>query len=222
MALVSTETRIEADINFSQITMHNEGKFNPDSLGEFNNALDSILVDESIQCLVITGEEKTFAQGFDLNYLGSEKPDTVLAFVETSMVMVGRLLRSPIPVISAVNGHAFGLGAMLVLASDYAVMREDRGFFCLPEIDLGMNLVPSMNALVKDKLSAKALRELLLTGKRVAAPEAVEFGFVDQSCALEQLISTALSIAQPMLGKDRNALSGLKTGINKDILSFIQ
>ena len=152
------------------LTMHNEGKFNPTSLAEFNQALDQVLADESLTCLLISGEEKTFAQGLDLEYLTAEKPDIAMEFVHQCMQMIGRLLRFPMPVVSAINGHAFGLGAMIALASDYQVMREDRGYFCLPEVDLGMVLIPSMNALVINKMNNKAVRDSLLTGSKISGP----------------------------------------------------
>lgn len=221
MTLISSHTLVEAEITYLVITMHNEGKFNPDSLAAFNSALDQVDSNADIQCLIITGEEKTFAQGLDLNYLTSAAPDESMAFVDSCMVMVARLLSAKIPVVSAVNGHAFGLGAMLVLASDYSVMREDRGYFCLPEIDLGMTLIPSMNALVKNKLSGNALRDLLLTGKRIGAGEAEALQVIDQTSSLEDLMPAAMAVAGAMIGKDGGALSGLKKGLNEEILALI-
>jgi enoyl-CoA hydratase/carnithine racemase len=134
------------------------------------------------------------------------------------MNTLARLLVFPMPVVAAVNGHAFGFGAMLVLASDFSVMREDRGFFCLPEVDLGMGLVPSMNALVTHRLSGRVLRDLLLTGQRIGGREAVEYGIVDEHAPEEKIISTARALPQPMMGKERKALVQLKTGIYGDIL----
>ena len=120
--------------------------------------------------------------------------------------------------VSAVNGHAFGLGAMITLASDYAVMREDKGFFCLPEIDIQMNLIPSMNALVTHKLSGCVLRDSLLTGKRIGGVEANERGIVDKSASEDQLLNIAKELAIPMMGKNRVVLEQLKLGINESIL----
>ena len=203
------------------LTMHNEGKFNPTSLAEFNQALDQVLADESLTGLLISGEEKTFAQGLDLEYLTAEKPDIAMEFVHQCMQMIGRLLRFPMPVVSAINGHAFGLGAMIALASDYQVMREDRGYFCLPEVDLGMVLIPSMNALVINKMNNKAVRDSLLTGSKISGPSAQAAGFIDQCCSLDTIFIEAEIIIAPMLGKNRHAVGGLKEGINQAILAHI-
>lgn len=217
-----TSISLNSSDNFQVLTMHNEGRFNPESLAAFNDALDTSFADPDVQGLIITGEEKIFAQGLDLEYISSADPDISMQFVHNCMVMVGRLLCSPIPIVNAVNGHAFGLGAMITLAGDYSVMRDDRGYFCLPEVDLGMNLIPPMNALVTHKLSGRTLRDSLLTGKRIGGTEAKTLGIVDECCSLEQLLTVAKQLAEPMLGKNRDALAGLKRGIHLDIMQVIE
>ena len=203
------------------ITLSDDGKFGPESLVQMNTALDVVDADESITYLLITGEAKSFSQGFNLEFLGSSQPDEINTFVADAMDMIGRLLALPVPLVSAVNGHAFGLGAMIVLASDYAAMRNDRGFFCLPEIDLGMNLMPSMAVLVNEKLNGTTLRDVLLTGKRLSGNEAFDAQIVDAACASGELLTTAQQLVAPMLGKQRGALHWLKKGINKPILDAI-
>lgn len=213
---------LSSDQHYRQLTLHHEGKFNRDSLDAFNQALDQVEADQEAQALIITGEDKCFAQGLDLEYLGSIAPDTAMQFVEECMVMIGRLLQYPLPVVAAVNGHAFGLGAMITLASDYKVMRDNRGYFCLPEVNLNMVLIATMNALVTHTLSGNTLRDVLLTGKRIGGSEASLRGIVDEACGTENLIARARALAEPMMGKDRNTLSGLKRGIRLPIINAIE
>jgi enoyl-CoA hydratase/carnithine racemase len=111
---------------------------------------------------------------------------------------------------------------MIALASDYRVMRSDRGFLCLPEIDLGMTLIPSMNALVTANLSGTVLRDMLLAGKRIGGDEAAARGLVDASCGLDQLLGRAQEAAQAMIGKDRKTLAGLKADIHRPVLEVIR
>lgn len=204
--------------NFALIQFFNEGKFNPELLNEFNGYLDDLLADENLQALILTGSDKNFSQGLDLESMASMKGSDAGAFVNDCMKALGRLMVFPLPVVSAVNGHAFGLGAMITLISDYAVMRSDKGFFCLPEIDIRMNLIPSMNALVCHKLHGRVLRDILLTGKRVGGVEAKAMGIVDESANESELITVAKTLPLAMMGKDRTVLSQLKTGINQAIL----
>ncbi len=213
---------LEINEGMALLTMQAEGKFNPDSLAAFNEALDTVIADENASLLIITGRDKSFAQGLDLDFLYSASPDAAVSFVNDCMRMVGRLLQFPLPVVSAINGHAFGLGFMIAIASDYRVMRSDRGFLCLPEIDLGMTLIPSMNALVTEKLSGALVRDMLLAGKRLGGDEAAARGLIDASCGLDQLLAEAQSVAQPMMGKDRKTLAGLKADVNRPVLDVIE
>ncbi len=200
------------------LKMNLEGKFNPALLEQFNRGLDDAIADEETQAIILTGEGKNFSQGLDLESMSQMEGPVAAEFVNNCMEAVGRLLLFPIPVVSAVNGHAFGLGAMITLASDYAVMRDDRGFFCLPEVNIQINLIPSMNALVCAKLHGKNLRDVLLTGKYVGGIEAAERGIVDASASEADLLTVAKALPQDMMGKGRSILKELKTGINEPIL----
>jgi enoyl-CoA hydratase/carnithine racemase len=63
------------------LTLPEEGKFNPDNLATFNTALDAVIADESAGLLIITGRDKSFAQGLDLDFLYSAAPDAAVSFV---------------------------------------------------------------------------------------------------------------------------------------------
>lgn len=206
----------------ARVMMSAEGKFNPASLSEFTAALDGALDSPHTEILLITGTGRNFSQGLDLDYLMSVgDPDEAMGFLRDCMRMIGRLLVAPVPVVAAVNGHAFGLGAMLTLASDYKVMREDRGYFCLPEADLGMTLTERMNALVCNKLHGSVLRDVLLTGRRIGAADALAMSIIDAKGPDQEIEQLGIALAGPMRGKQRSALAGLKRGINLPILAAI-
>ena len=204
------------------LSMPDEGKFNATHLAAFNDALDKVEADQQILGLIISGRGKSFSQGLDLDYLSTLQVPAVASFVEQCMAMIGRLLSLPVPSCAAVNGHAFGLGAMLMLACDFKVMREDRGFFCLPEINLNMTLPASMNALLTGKLQGTLLRDVLLGGVRIGGVEAAERALVDRVCAQENLINESFALMEPLVGKHRHTFANLKRGINKDILAVIE
>ena len=196
-----------------------EGRFNPVTLGQFDDAITAAIADDECQVLLLLGEGKNFSQGLDLQYLMASEDKQ---FTELCMRVLARLLDAPFPVVSLVTGHAFGLGAMIVLASDYSVMRSDRGFFCLPEVDLNMTLTVRMNELVCSKLNPKAIRASLLTGERLAAERALELEVVDGVAELEELEERGLAIAGPMMGKNRRSLAGLKRGFNQPVIELIE
>ena len=80
----------------------------------------------------------------------------------------------PFPSIAAITGHAFGNGALLSLACDYRFMRSDRGYLCLPEIDLNIQFTPSMLQWVKKSIPYHLVSDMLLTGRKLAAGELEE------------------------------------------------
>ena len=110
------------------IQFRGTGVFNPETLADVHEQLDAALANEKTQAVFLRGEGKNFSQGLDLEYLSAHQ-EIFSQFVTDTMFLAGRMLAFPMPIVSLVNGHAFGLGAMIVLASDYAVMRSDRGFF---------------------------------------------------------------------------------------------
>ena len=215
-------TLVEQDLYYL-LTLPEEGKFNPEFVTDMNKALDDIEASDGTgaQGLIITGQGKVFSQGLDLEYLGALSFEDIGDFVNQCLAILGRLLTFPMPVCSAVNGHAFGMGAFLVFACECRVMRADRGYMCLPEVDLGMTLAPAMNAMVKARLSGALLRDVVLGGKRLGGTEAMEKGVVDVAVAEAELISAAQSQLSGFMGKDRKTFSKLKADLNQEILAHI-
>ena len=73
-------------------------------------------------------------------------------FVERVHALLARVLESGVPTVGALQGHVFAAGAMLALAHDERVMRGDRGFFCLPEVDIRIPFTPGMSAPIAARL----------------------------------------------------------------------
>src|SRR3954463_3515242 len=116
-----------------------ENRFNRTSIDELHAALDEVEGTEGPAALVTTGEGKFFSNGLDLDWLMSGAEGTE-GFIDEVHRLPGRGLGFGAVTVAAVNGHAFAGGGMLAVAHDYVVMREDRGFWCLPEVDLGLPL----------------------------------------------------------------------------------
>ena len=203
------------------LTMLGDGKFNAELLSEVNHALDQIERHPDKPVLIITGEGKSFSQGYDLDFLAT-LGDNYSDFTNQSMQLLARLLQYPVPSMAMINGHAFGLGAMLAVACDFRCMRDDRGYFCLPEIDLAMPLLPGMNALLKHKLAEPAYREALLTGKRYGGVEATTRGLVDFSAGNAELAALAQQAIIALADKDRATYGTLKTGLYAEIIEVIK
>jgi enoyl-CoA hydratase/carnithine racemase len=190
-------------------------------LDAVHGALDEVEGDDSVAGVVLTGSDKYFSNGFDLEYLGSLDGTDLRDFVLRAQALLARILVFPTPTVAAVNGHAFGIGALLALAHDQRVMRDDRGWFCLPEIDLGLPFQPFMTALIKARLSDMAASEAVLTGRRYTGSEAVEAGIAHTAADGEELLGAAVNAAAARAGKARPITTQLKRDLYASVLTAL-
>lgn len=186
-----------------------ENRFHPDWMAELNAALDQLEASAEPAVLLTRGTGKFFSNGLDLGWLG-EHPDQLGAYVDTIHAMFSRILTLPVPTVAAINGHAFGGGAMLAMAHDYRVMRSDRGFFCFPEADINIPFTPGMNALITAKLTPSAQAASMLTGRRFGGQEALGYGIVEQAVEEAEVTPAAAAMVTPLAGKDRTTLGTIK------------
>jgi enoyl-CoA hydratase/carnithine racemase len=173
-------------------------------------AFDEIDADASGLPVVTTGTGKFFSNGFDLDYLGALRGDDLADFVRRACELLARVLTLGAPTVAAINGHAFGIGALLALAHDQRVMRADRGWFCLPEVDLGLQFHPFMQALITARLSPDAAAETVLTGRRYDGVGAVAAGIANEAVAEDQLVAAACARTAGWSGKRPDVLATLK------------
>ena len=195
-----------------------ENRFNPSFVETLDRALDTVEASSGPAALVtVGGTEKFYSNGLDLDWLGSAGPDAA-RFVDTLMAFFGRVIGLGVPTVAAINGHAFAAGGMFALAHDFRVMRADRGYFCLNEVDLGLPLHPGMVALVKSRLRTGVLRDVVLTGARIGGAQALAQGIVDEAVPGADVLATAIARAGALADKDRHSYATLKRAIFGDLL----
>jgi enoyl-CoA hydratase/carnithine racemase len=199
-----------------------ENRFNRPFLDALNEAFDTIEGTSGPAALVTTGgTEKFYSNGLDLGWMAGDGQSEGGAFVSDVMRFLGRLMASPVPTVAAINGHAFAAGFMMTLAHDFRVMRADRGFVCLNEIDIRVPLAPGMAALVKSRLSGVSLRDMVLTGARLGGAEAQRRGIVDEAVAATDVLPHAIARAATLADKDRATYGALKRGLYGDVLQVL-
>jgi enoyl-CoA hydratase/carnithine racemase len=198
-----------------------ENLFDDSFLASFHAALDTIEAAGDAATVVTIGGGKSYSNGFDLQYLGALHGDALWQFVERSCALLARVLTFPAPTVAAVNGHAFGIGGMLALAHDVRVMRDDRGWFCLPEVDLGLSFHPFMQALIAARLPRATAQEAVLTGRRYDGAAAQAGGIVHATAAEADLLARAIELAQPYTGKQAAVLAALKAQLHGSIVSAL-
>jgi enoyl-CoA hydratase/carnithine racemase len=196
-------------------------EFDDAFVAAFHAALDAIEAEATAAPVVTVGAGKSFSNGFDLDHLGRLEGDALWQFVEQACGLLGRILTFPAPTVAALNGHAFGIGGMLALAHDQRVMRADRGWFCLPEVDLGLGFHPFMLALVAGRLPARTAQEAILTGRRYDAAAAVEAGIVDAAAPESDLLAAAVARTEGWTGKRPETLAALKAQLHAAIVTTL-
>lgn len=188
-----------------------ENRFSPEFLDEVDAQLDAVLA-RGAHGLVTTADSKFYSNGLDLDWLGahSDQGDWYVGRVQG---LLARMLTLPIPTAAAVVGHAFGAGAMLAIAHDFRVMRDDRGFFCFPEVDIRIPFTPGMAALIQAKLTPQAAVASMTTGRRFGGIDAKAYGLVDATATEGSVTITATELLRPLGGKDSGTLGAIKQGM---------
>ncbi len=201
-----------------------ENRIHPEFLAALNAALDEVERAQGPVGLVTTGTGKFYSNGLDIAGLAQLGGEGVRACLADLDRVFARLLAFPGPSVAAINGHAFAAGGMLALAHDFRVMRADRGFFCLPEVDLGMRqpLEPGMYAVIGAVLPPAVFHEALISGRRYGGVDAAARGIVGEAVAEAELLPRALAIARSLAGKDRETLRQLKRGLYADALAVLE
>jgi enoyl-CoA hydratase/carnithine racemase len=188
-----------------------ENRFRPDRVVAWNAALDEVEAAGKPSALVTTGTGKFYSNGLDLDWMvGEATPEEREAYIPSVLGIMSRVLTFPCITVCAMNGHAFGAGAQLALAHDYRVMRRERGYFCMPEIDMGAPLHPGMTAIIQARLPHQTAHRVITEGRRYPAAEAREARIVDHVVDEAQVVPKAVEIAAALAGKAHPIMRRLK------------
>ena len=191
-----------------------ENRFRPDNIAAWNTALDRVEAAGNPAALVTTGTGKFYSNGLDLEWLFAKASDAERkSYIPGVLALMARILTFPTITVAAINGHAFGAGAQLSLAHDYRMMRSERGYWCMPEIDMKAPLHPGMTALIQARVPKQTAHELIVTGTRYGADAALAKRIVDQVAPESELLPRAIELAAGLASKADPAMRLLKTGM---------
>ncbi len=183
-----------------------ENALNQEWLDAVNAALDRFEAADGPRALVTTGDGKFYSNGMDLDWLATV-PGQADARLRAIYRVLGRVLALPAITVAAVNGHAFGAGALLAVAHDFVVMRADRGFWCMPEADLGLPLTTEFLSVLTCKLPVRSIQEAVVTGRRYAGPDALSAGIVHQLADEDEVVPKSIGLAADLAGKERRTVA---------------
>jgi enoyl-CoA hydratase/carnithine racemase len=191
-----------------------ENRFQPESLAEWHAALDEVEGAGNPAALVTTGTGKFYSNGLDLDWmLGQATEEERGDYIPAVLGLMARVLVFPTITVAALNGHAFGAGAQISLGHDFRVMRTERGYWCMPEIDMKSPLHPGMTAIIEARVPRQTAHELIVTGTRYTAEAALAKSIVDHAVPEEQVVPKACEIAAQYAAKADPAMTALKKGM---------
>ncbi|MCF8093317.1 MAG: enoyl-CoA hydratase/isomerase family protein [Desulfotignum sp.] len=193
---------------------------------DLNQCLDQIQEDSDVRAMILTStDEKNFSQGIDVEWIGKKiqdkDNDTVKTFMYGMNNIFKRLLLFPVPVIAAINGHAFGNGAIISCACDFRFMKKDRGFFCFPEVDVGIPFLPGMIAFVRKAVPEQLFNRMILSGQRMTAEDLEADQIIIKACDNQETLMADVLDFAAAFDKKRGIFRELKQRMHKDLIQVL-
>lgn len=206
--------KIERVVILSINKIETLNSLNKELLDEIYNILENIDNDNSTDVLIITGKGKSFIAGADIKEMSVFTKEEALQFGKLGWKVFDKIENLSKVVIAAVNGYAIGGGCELTLACDIRIASE-KAVFSQPELSLG--IIPGFSGtqrLPKIVGMAKA-KELIFTGDRINAEEALKIGLVNKVVSVDNLINECLDISNRIVLKSQFAIKNAKKSINQ-------
>ena len=183
---------------------------------DFSEALYAVADDPDVRVLLITGEGRGFCAGADLTEFGSAPSQVIARQVRWQRDVWGQMINLDKPIVVAVHGYCIGSGLEIALLGDLRLAAEDT-VFAMPEVRLGM--IPAAGGtqtLPRNACSSQAL-DLLLTGRRFTAQEALSMGLVTRLSPPERLIDDARKVATELAQAPPGTVAALKQALREGV-----
>ena len=175
-------------------------------------------VKENSAVVVTSSDPKSWCVGLDFDWIREQSEQEFgETFREVEEVFERWALLS-LPTIACITGHCIAGGAFLASVIDFRLMRADRGWFAFTEIDVKIPPSPKLYLMADLLPNKQAVRELLLTGRRVGGDEAQKLGLVDESHLQEKLLPRAMEFAQQLAQKDLETYRKIKHLLKRDLV----
>jgi enoyl-CoA hydratase/carnithine racemase len=189
------------------------------------NAFDSVQREElaarvreladarDVRAVVLYGGERLFAAGADIKALAAMGPEEVRGWNRALQRTFDEVARLPMPVVAAVTGYALGGGLELALAADYRVAAQD-AVLGQPEVRLGIMPGSGGTQRLTRLIGPSRAKNLLMTGRRVKADEALRLGLVDEVVPAGSVHEAALGYARRLAEGPPAALEAIKEAVD--------
>ena len=223
MAVVSTEPAtaaltVASDGPVRILTMNRPARKNAvdaELHSELTYVWAKLTADRDARAVVITGAGDAFSAGGDAEFLRetNEDPEFRWRTLDEARRLVTELVRFPLPVIAAVNGPAVGLGSSLASLCDLILMSET-AYFADPHVLLGVAAADGAAAVWPALMGSVRAKYYLLTGEKISAAAALEFGLANEVLPADELLPAAIALAHRLAGLPAPAVRATKRAVN--------
>ena len=211
-ALILTSLLGEADRRVGLVTLNRPKQYNAlndELMDQLGAALLAFDADDSVGCIVITGNDKAFAAGADIGVMATKTfvEAQRQQFVTRNWETIRRIRK---PVIAAVAGFALGGGCELAMMCDF-IIAADNARFGQPEVKVGTLPGAGGTQRLARAVGKAMAMDMCLTGRTLDAEEALRFGLVSRVVPLDKLLDEALTCAAQIA-----SYSGMAVRLNKE------
>uniref|UniRef100_A0A831X8W5 Enoyl-CoA hydratase/isomerase family protein n=1 Tax=Thermorudis peleae TaxID=1382356 RepID=A0A831X8W5_9BACT len=168
---------------------------NTQSLQELLATFERLASDSSVRAIIVTGAgDRAFIAGADIAEMKDKSPSEALAFARLGQAVCSAIEAAPQPVIAVINGYALGGGCEIALACDIRLASET-AVLGQPEVALGVPPGWGGTQRLPRVIGPGLARELIYTGRRVGAEEALRIGLVNAVYPPAELLERARALA---------------------------
>ncbi|MBU5313321.1 short-chain-enoyl-CoA hydratase [Tissierella carlieri] len=185
-------------------------------LDELNEAIDVINNDEDVHVIILTGEGRAFVAGADIGEMKNMNPIEARAFAEKGLSLFRKIELLEKPVIAAINGFALGGGCELSMSCDIRIASE-KAKFGQPEVGLGITPGFAGTQRLSRLVGIGRAKELIFTCDIISAEEAYRIGLVNKVVSGQELMTSAIEMANKILSKSQLAIRYANAAINRGI-----
>jgi len=209
----------QIDAGMAQIRM-DDGKVNamsPDLMTQIGAALD--VAEDAKAVAVLRGREGIFSAGFDLRVF-QQGPEESRRMVRMGAELILRFLQFPYPIMTVAQGHAYPMGAFLMLSSDARFAAEGPWKFGLNETAIGLTVPKFAVELARHRLAPPAFARIS-AGTLMNTEQALRAGYVDVVVPLEALDDAVNAEAQRLRALDIPSFQGTKQHVNAPVIRAV-
>jgi enoyl-CoA hydratase len=188
---------------------------NEETVLELQRAVRGFDDDKNIRVIVITGSgDKAFVAGADITSFPKLGKSGADRFARAGHDLMSTIESAGKPVIAAVNGYALGGGTELALACDF-IYASDKAVFGLPEVSLGIFPGFGGTQRLNKVVGLGMAREMIFSGKKIKADEALRTGLVNKVVPLDQLMAAVMQTAHEISANSPSAIALVKDVVNR-------